>query len=97
MAQILETALGLGAPTVAEQYESPELRVLVGICEELQRSAGNNPFYLSCRKAGDLIGTNHVRAWNYLRLLQQDGILATVTVGSYSKKKATRWRYLPAL
>ena len=97
MPQILQASLRMGTPAVAEQYEGEEIRLLVGLCRELQRSAGDGEFYLSCRKAGELIGTDYKTAWEYLWLLKEDGILAAVTVGSYVTKKATRWRYLAPL
>ncbi len=97
MTAIISSALSLKPPSVAEQFEDERIRLLVALCHELQGASGEQPFYLACRKAGELVGMDHMTAWRYLCLLRHEGILAAVTVGTKESQKATRWRYLPKL
>lgn len=94
---IFEAAKAVEPPAVALEYEQPELRLLVILCRELQRAAGDRPFYLSCRTAGRLLGVDHATAWRWLFLLKADGVLDEVCKGSQAGRKATRYRYLPKL
>lgn len=95
MAVIVERAFSAEVPEVATKYESPSVRLLVALCRELQRAAGDGPFYLSCHTAGRLLGSDHKSANRWLFLLTDDGILETVEKGSNRTQKATRYRYLP--
>ncbi len=93
----LNAARRSATPSCAVQYEDNEqLVLLVKLCRELQRLSHNSPFFLECRKAGELIGTDHVRAWRYLRGLAKESppILKIVSVGSRSTGKATDYLYL---
>ena len=54
---------------------------LIRICIGLQLRAKDDPFFLSCRKAGELIGLSHTAANAYLQLLELDGILSVVRRG----------------
>lgn len=92
MAQILERADTAEPPAAAMKYDSPETRRLVALCRELQRAAGDSPFFLSCRMAGELLGIDHMMAWRRLFLLEADGLIQTVKPGT--KTKATRYRYV---
>lgn len=47
--QALERASAMPLPREAEQYESTGVRLLVGLSAELQRIAGEGPFYLAVR------------------------------------------------
>lgn len=81
---------------VAKYPENERLQILVALCRELQRAAGTEPLYLSCRKAGDLFSVSHTEANRWLFLLVSDGILRVVTKGGTQKnpRNATRFRYL---
>jgi hypothetical protein len=94
MTQIFSAACAADVPAVAEHYEQEQLRLLVALCQELQKATGDGPFYLSCRTAGRLLGVDHTTAWRWLFLLVQDGVLQEVTKGSQQTKKASRYRYL---
>ena len=48
MAQMLAKTKDADAPIEAQQYEQASLRLLVKLCRELQRAAGDGPFFLSC-------------------------------------------------
>lgn len=78
-------------------YESQGLRLLASLCRELQRAMGAEPFFLSCRKAGSLLGIHHVRAYRWLWLLENDKIIQTVTKGDRQTQQATRFRYISSL
>lgn len=93
----IETARRAPPPACALQYEDNEqLVLLVKLCRELQRISDGKPFFLDCRKAGELIGIDHVKAWRYLRGLAQESppILQIVSTGSRAKGKANEYFYL---
>ena len=48
MAQMLAKAKDAPLPIEAQRYEQASLRLLVKLCRELQRAAGDGPFFLSC-------------------------------------------------
>ena len=81
-------------PRCADRYDDVNKRRLVGICRELQRINPSGPFFLSCRTAGDWLKIDHTTASRWLFLLCADGILKLVEPGD--KKRAARYRYLPA-
>jgi hypothetical protein len=87
-------ALAAPLPPAAMGYGDEGVRRLVAFCYRLQRHAGRSPFFLACRTAGALLGTNHVAAWRWLRLLEIDGVLARVSTGSRAKRRANEYRYV---
>ena len=94
MVQIFERAMSTQMPKVAEHYEQEQLRLLISLCRELQRAAGDGPFYLSVRTAGRLLGVDHSTAWRWLFLLEHDGVLKVVSRGSPKSRKASRVNYV---
>jgi hypothetical protein len=98
MEQIFEKAVKLEPPNVAvEKYPAnPKVQILVSLCRELQRAAGENPFYLAARTAGRLLGVSHMQANRWLFLLESDGILRIVCKGGTAEtaRKATRFKYI---
>lgn len=94
MTAIFQRATRSALPSVANRYDEDGVRLLVGLCRELQRAAGRSPFFLGTRTAGRLLGVNHVQAWRWLWLLTHDGILEVVEAGDHAKRRATRYRYL---
>lgn len=95
MAEVLAKVDESSLSAAAERYDCPKIRRLILICAELQRAAGDAPFFLSCRTAGELIGLDNVAAWRRLKVLVADGIIRTVEVGT--KARATRYRYVAPL
>jgi len=77
---------------VAADYEQPELRLLVSLCRELGRACGDGAFYLSARRAGQLVGVNRVKASRWLCGLRRDGILRLVSEGRQKDPRASRCR-----
>ena len=80
--QVFEAAKRAAIPSIAMQYEQPQLRLLVALCRQLQLVAGDQPFFLSCRTAGSLLGVDHTTAWRWLFLLKEDGLLEETEKGS---------------
>lgn len=98
MAQIFETAIQLEPPEIAiEKYpNNPKLKILVSLCLELQRAAGENPFFLSARTAGKLLDVSPMQASRWFFLLRSDGILRLVSKGGTAEtvRQASRYRYI---
>jgi hypothetical protein len=90
-----ETAQKSPLPKEAAQFEKPEIRLLVALCRELQRAAGNKAFYLPCRKVQMLMHPDSQdTAARWLRMLVRAKIVEVVERGGPDTNKATRYRYL---
>jgi hypothetical protein len=89
---IYEQAIAEPLPPLAERYETLEVKRLVVLCRALQLAAGEQPFYLACRTAGELLGISHVLAAKWLKLLILDNVIEVTTPGSQCH--AARYRYL---
>ncbi len=83
-------------PVPDVDYESPEARDLVGLCRELQRRQGEEPFFLSCRTAGEVLGIDYRRANRWLTMLAIDGWIKLVVRGGgqANQGKASRYHYM---
>lgn len=92
LAAALEAAISSPLPAEAYPFEIPALRNLVALCQKLQMIAGDAPFYLACRSAGELLGVTHVAANRWIRLLENEGILIRIRTGTRSK--ASEFRYV---
>lgn len=89
MAQIRTVEL----PETVFGYESEDTKRLVSLCFELQRQAGDQPFFLSCRTAMAACGfESHVTAWKRLNMLICDQVLQLVTCGG--RHTASRFRFI---
>jgi hypothetical protein len=91
---IYAQALAGEMPLIAHQYESPKLRKLVALCRQLQRRAGDRPFFLSCRTAGELLKVSAMTVSRWLKLLVLDKVLVQVAVGEIGSGKASEFRYV---
>lgn len=82
-------------PAVSRQFQNPDLRLVVGLCRELQREAGAAPFYLGCRSIAKLSDdrVSHTTASQWLRHLVRVGILRVAEKGGPETNKATRFYY----
>ncbi len=94
MTLILERAKRAPVPAIANEYETADMRLLIVLCRELQREAGENPFFLASTMAAELLGWKPMRAWRYLDGLVRDGVLALVSKGDWKARKASSYRYL---
>ena len=75
----------------------PGMQYLVALCHELQRHAGDGTFFLSCRKAGEVLGVDPKTAWRWLFLLTREEVLKLVKKGTRASKQASEFRYLEPL
>jgi hypothetical protein len=80
-------------PPAAAEYDTPEVKLLVGICWHMSSLNPAGRFYLSSHKAGGLLAVSHDRALSWLRMFCADGILEITERGN--ERRATRYRYLP--
>lgn len=75
--------LSLGYGTAGNQ--------LVRVCQALQCHNGDEPFFISARQAGEVVGIHFTDACKVLSALVEDGVLTLVSRGS--GKKASRYRF----
>jgi hypothetical protein len=94
MTMLLERAKQAEPPAVALQYRSPETRLLIALCRELQQEVGDEPFFLATTTIEKLLGLNRMRAWRWVQGLARDGVLECVDRGSPEKRRPGRFRYL---
>jgi hypothetical protein len=78
LAEIYEATVNATYPEIAEQYENESIRKLVGLCHQLQRLAGESPFFLTSRGAGAVLDVSHSVAAKWLKLLVADGVLELI-------------------
>jgi hypothetical protein len=95
MAKIMEEIAELPLPAEADVFETPGIKKLVALCEELQRRAGADAFFLDCRTAGKCAGVDHDTANRWLRAIALSGIIEKTEQGKPGK--ATRWRWKGSL
>lgn len=93
--EVLDRAQASPPPQAALRYDDDRYRLLVSLCRELQRAAGEHkPFYLACRTAGRLIGVKHKTAWRWLHLMLHDKVIREVEKGDRTRRRASRYVYL---
>ncbi|HTY57578.1 MAG TPA: hypothetical protein VMF59_02130 [Bacteroidota bacterium] len=91
-------ALSSPPPGCASQFTDQKFILLVSWCRELQRLAGDKPFYLSCRTVQQRLGLpTPPRAGTILRGLVAREILDLVDKGTHRTGMASSYRYLPPL
>ena len=74
-------------------FDQPEIRLVIGFCVELQRNAGDAPFFLSCRMVQKFLShKTHTTAALWLRALVVDEFLEEVEKGNATTGKASRYR-----
>jgi len=76
----------------AEHDLSQNMQRLARVCYELQQIQGNDPFWLSCRHAGAVLGLSHTQTARYIHRLVRDGVLKVVE--EHTSNRATRYRYI---
>lgn len=65
---------------------------LIRLCYEFQKIQGSEPFWISCRDAGDFMGLSRESAAKRLRMLVTEGILEEVE--KHTTSRSTRYRYI---
>lgn len=76
-------------PPIAEEYDDPKIKRLVGLCYHLGQS--RESFFLSTHKAGPLIGVLPQQVLRWLKMLQADQVLALVKTGNQNVASTYRW------
>jgi hypothetical protein len=73
-------------------FDSREAKLLARVCFFLQELQGTEPFWISYRDAGGLLGVSHTDAGKWLKMLIEDNIISVQT--PYTKRTAPRLRYI---
>lgn len=98
IAKIFDKAIRLEPPQIAvEKYpDNSNLKLLVSLCRELQRAAGENPFFLDVRTAAKLLNSYPMQISRWFFLLETDGILKVISKGKMTRSGgiATRFKYI---
>jgi len=89
----LAAAEAADPPGWTEDY-CPECRLLASLCRELQRRAGDAPFFLSADTAGRAVGKDKTTAARWFKAFIADGALVVVTPGTKENRRATRYQYV---
>ena len=85
-------------PPEAAKFQDDQITLLISVLRELQLLHGNKPFFLSCRKAAELLEVKSYKTMNRrLIALEVDGIIKVVCRGGPKTNKANRYRYLGEL
>jgi hypothetical protein len=71
-----------------------ELGILAALCWNLSQATGGKPFFLSCRKVGELFDVSRMTASRWFEQLQFHKVIALVRKGSKRGHQATTWRYV---
>lgn len=90
----LKLAKASPLPPEAAQLKHQKKKMLVGLCRVLQCEAGDAPFYLTCRAAGELFGVSHKTAAAWLKSLSRREILRVVETGTFVDHRGSRYRYV---
>lgn len=73
--------------------------LLLSVCRELQREAGERPFFLDAKTAATAVGFDQPKerwhVWKWLRLASSEGYVELIGVGR--KGVPSQWRYLKPL
>ena len=78
-------------PECAKRFSHAKLRLLVGLCWELQKAHGERPFFLSCIEVGKRLGIHYKRANAWLHILRTGGVLE---VAARPARRAIRYRFV---
>jgi len=82
-------------PAIAARYPDDEaLQRLMALCAELERRSSVEPWYLSARKAADLLGISKWKAHGYLNQLVSAGVIEPAAEHKRGSAKAQRYRYI---
>jgi len=68
-------------------------RVLTLLCQELQRRAGDGPFWLGQEAVGKALGVRQQTVSDWLRTLERKGLLSRHSTGNRRTKQASEWQF----
>ena len=94
LAMIRERAFKAQPLELAQAWGLGGSGFLIQLCYELQKDAGDGPFFLSTRDAGRLMHIPHRTASRLLAALTHYSILEVVTKGAAGTRRATTFRFL---
>lgn len=92
MAETMKRAEASNPPAIAEAYGNETVSRLIRLCRELQRNAGDKPFFIAYRTIAELLGINRNRAGQFVEMLIADDVLVLVRKGHTGR--ASEYRYL---
>lgn len=92
MAETMKRAEASTPPAIAEAYGNETVSRLIRLCRELQRNAGQKPFFIAYRTITELLGINRNRAGQFMEMLIADDVLVLVRKGHTGR--ASEYRYL---
>jgi hypothetical protein len=96
--QIFEAIQSKQPPAECDEYDTGQVRLLLALCSELQRIAGEADFYLDCRAAAKLLDVDPVTVWRWLKMFQADRLLLERVKGWPTRGnktgRCTRWRWI---
>lgn len=98
MTKIFERAKKAEPPQVAVELhpDNKQLQLFITLCRELQKEAGQGPFFLACRTGGKYFNVAPMTISRWFFLLGEESIVELVTKGGTENnpRKASRYKYL---
>jgi hypothetical protein len=71
-------------------FRDERIRLLAGICREMQVLTGDNPFFVSTRKVGEILGVHWTQAGRWLRILEKPLQVIHLAPGEVRKRGGIR-------
>lgn len=87
-------AMAKPPPDAAKRYSDGIMQTLAALCCELERRSGAKNWFLTCRKAQDVLGIPYKRAQGGLKQLVDDGVIEKVAPHKPGSMKGQRFRYI---
>ena len=95
LANAIKRAANAPLPEAAARFSDPRLQKLVAVCYQLQKLAGDAPFFLSVRDCAEILEIKRLEdAGKILNGLVHRAILNMVEKGQPGKNRATRFRFV---
>ena len=91
---MVDEARNAPTPECATIYEDDRMRLLVRVCAALQAHHGTEPFFLSARRAGEVVGVSRTIAARMIKTLAFDRILSLERKGTLRDRNASEYRFL---
>jgi len=92
MVEAMKRADAAAPPQCVIELGSNEVRRLVALCRELQRNAGEKPFFIGYRQVAELLNIDRTTAGKLMHLLVVEQVLQRVAKGHTGR--ASEYRYL---
>ena len=93
ISEIVEASKNISLPAYLSEMEySKRDEFLIKVCIAAQNHHGSEPFFLTSRVAGDVLGTHYTVAAKMLKALVIDGVIEVVEAGRMGR--GARYRLL---